>query len=511
MAEHVSVIMPVYNERYLVAESVRRVLGVASPLISRMDLIIVDDGSTDGTRDILRKLATESPDRIVYIEHEANRGKGAAVCTGLSHARGSVTVIQDADLEYDPRDLPRLMVPFIERGADAVFGSRFLTSEFRRALYYRHRLGNHLLTAISNLLTDIDLTDMETCYKAVRTELLHSIPIRSRDFRIEVELTFKLAKRGARIFEVPISYAGRTYEEGKKIGFKDAVRAVGAMCHWWLIDDLYKPDEYGSNDLVKLQTVRNFNRWMGDVLRPFVGARVLEIGAGIGNLTGTLLPRDRYTVSDINPHYLNYLRNFADGKPYMDVRRIDLTCENDFATISQQYDTVILINLFERIEDEYRALRNVRTALAPGGRAIVLVPQNPRLSGSLDEVLGHQRRYTRETVRRILEAEGFTLERLWDFNRVTTPAWWVNGQVLRRRRFSKVQLKILNSLTGLFRRLDSVMPWQGASLIAVARRQDAPPSGETAKGASQGGVQAPDEMNRLDTAMPALLSAPGAT
>jgi len=461
--------MPVYNERYLVAESVRRVLAVESPLISRLDLIIVDDGSKDGTRDILRALAAEHPERITYIEHEKNAGKGAAVRTGVTHARGSVTVIQDADLEYNPQDLPRLLVPFVDNAADAVFGSRFLTSEYRRALYYRHRLGNHLLTGLSNLLTDIDLTDMETCYKAVRTELLQSIPIRSRDFRLEVELTFKLAKRGARIFEVPISYAGRTYEEGKKIGFKDALRALGAMCRWWVVDDLYKPDQYSSDILVDLLAVPHFNRWLGDTLRPYVGARVLEVGAGIGNLCAKLLPRDRYTVSDVNPHCLRYLRNFADGKPYMDVRCVDLASERDFAALGQNYDTVLLVNLLEHMADEARALQNVRSALAPGGRAIVLVPQNPRLHGSLDEVLGHQRRYTRQELRAALEAEGFVVEQLFDFNRVTTPAWWVNGKLLKRRHFSKAQLKVVNSLTWLFRRVERVLPWQGVSLIAVAR------------------------------------------
>ncbi len=470
MPEHLSVVMPVFNERYLVAESVRRVLAVESPLISRLDLIIVDDGSTDGTRDILRTLAAESPERITYIEHEKNAGKGAAVRTGVAHARGSVTVIQDADLEYSPQDLPHLMVPFVQNAADAVFGSRFLTSKYRRALYYRHRLGNHLLTALSNLLTDIDLTDMETCYKAVRTELLHSIPIRSRDFRIEVELTFKLAKRGARIFEVPISYAGRTYEEGKKIGFRDAVHALGAMLHWWLVDDTYKQDEYGSNLLVNLLAVRHINRWISDTLRPYVGGRVLEIGAGIGNLSATLLPRDRYTVSDINPHCLRYLHNFADGKPYMDVRRVDLACEDDFTPLAGEYDTVILVNLLQHMADERRSLCNVRTVLAPGGRAIVLVPQNPRLSGSLDDALGHRRRYTREGLQAALEANGFVLEQILDFNRVTTPAWWLNGRLLRARSFSKVQLKIVNSMTRFFRRLDRVLPWQGVSLIAVAQR-----------------------------------------
>jgi glycosyltransferase involved in cell wall biosynthesis len=462
--------MPVYNERHLVAESIRRVLAVRSEHIDALDLIVVDDGSTDGTGEIVRELAALHPDRITVVECQQNRGKGAAVRTGIRKARGSVTVIHDADLEYNPQDFAKLMVPFVSEGADAVYGSRFATGGYRRVLYYRHTLGNRLITFLCNLLTDLNLSDVETCYKAVRTSLLQSIPIRSDDFRIEVELTFKLAKRGARIFEVPISYAGRSYEEGKKIGFSDALLALGAMFHWKLVDDLYDPDQYGSNILVALSEVPRFNRWMGDVLRPHVGDRVLEIGAGIGNITRTLVPRDHYTASDVNPHYLDYLRNASESRPYMEVRAVDLADPDVFSPLAGSYDTVICLNVLEHIPDEGQAVRNLRTALEPGGVAIVLVPQGPRLFGTLDEALGHQRRYTRESLHEAFEKEGFQIERTFDFNRTSVPGWWLNGKLLRRRHFSRFQLKVLDWLIWLVRRIDRFLPWHGASLIVLARR-----------------------------------------
>jgi glycosyltransferase involved in cell wall biosynthesis len=470
MAEQLSVVMPVYNERYLVRVAIERVLRVESPLISRLELIVVDDGSTDGTREVLRELAREREGAFRYLEHDRNLGKGAAVRTGIDQATGTVTVIQDADLEYDPQDLPRLLVPFIEHGADAVYGSRFLTSDYRRVLYFRHSLGNAFLTFLASLITDLNLSDMETCYKAVRTDLLKSIPIRSPDFRLEPELTIKLAKRGARLFEVPISYAGRTYTEGKKIGFRDGFLAVVAMLHWWLIDDLYRPDEYGSNILVDLASTPNFNRWMADTLRPFVGARVLEVGAGIGNLSRQFLPRERYTATDVNPHYLHYLDNQAEGRPYMDVQRFDLSNPAEARHLGGGYDTVLCVNVLEHVADENQALTNLRTVLAPDGRAVVLVPQNQKLYGTLDEALEHVKRYSRRELKEALEKNGFEVERILDFNRVTTPAWWVNGILLRRRHFSRLQLKIVNQLTWLFRLLERVLPWHGASLIAVARR-----------------------------------------
>ncbi len=219
-----SVVVPAFNEAETIDELLSQVL--ASPVVA--EIIVVDDGSTDGTRERLRALEGREP-RIRVVLHEKNRGKGAAVRTGFAEARSEIVVIQDADLEYDPSEYPVLLQPILEGNADAVFGSRFLSGS-SRVLYYKHRLGNGFLTFLSNLATDLNLTDMETCYKAVRRDLLQSLDLTQERFGIEPELTAKLSRAGARVYEVPISYRGRTYAEGKKIGWRDGVQAI--WCIW---------------------------------------------------------------------------------------------------------------------------------------------------------------------------------------------------------------------------------------------------------------------------------------
>ena len=215
-----SVIIPVYNEVNTIEEIVARIQAV--PI--EKEIILVDDCSTDGTRQRLQEIDRAGNIQVLY--HERNQGKGAAVRTGIAAARGDLVIIQDADLEYDPQEYPKLMKPIIDGKADVVYGSRFAGGEYHRVLYFWHYVGNRFLTLLSNCFTNLNLTDMETCYKVFPRKLIQSIRIEESQFGFEPEITAKIAKTNVRIYEVGISYSGRTYEEGKKIGWRDGCRAV---------------------------------------------------------------------------------------------------------------------------------------------------------------------------------------------------------------------------------------------------------------------------------------------
>ena len=227
-----SVVIPVYNEMKTLEEIVARVLAVSTD----KEIVLVDDGSKDGSRDLLDKIAAEHPGVVRVFKHEHNKGKGAALKTGFSEAKGDIVIIQDADLEYDPQDYPRLLKPFLKENADVVYGSRFLVGEYARVHLFYHYLGNRFLTFLSNIFTGLNLTDMETCYKAFKREILQDIVIKSRRFTVEPELTAKIARKNLRIFEVPISYSGRDYSEGKKIGVRDGFAALWAIVRYRFSD-----------------------------------------------------------------------------------------------------------------------------------------------------------------------------------------------------------------------------------------------------------------------------------
>jgi len=284
-----SILIPVYNEIRTLEKLLLRVLEVDLPC--EKEIIVVDDCSTDGSREFLDAFVLQR-DCITYVKHDKNRGKGAAVRTAIERITGDWAIIQDADLEYDPGEYKILLRPAELGLADAVFGSRFVMGEFRRVLYFWHSMANKMLTLLTNLVTGLNLTDMETCYKLIRSDILKELNLHSSGFDIEPELTVKLARWGARIYEVPISYRGRTYIEGKKIVGRDAVYAFVALFRYRFFDPRYCKHE-GFLILQAIQNSHRFNRWLFSQFGEYLGDEVLEAGCGIGNLTQFVVDKPR--------------------------------------------------------------------------------------------------------------------------------------------------------------------------------------------------------------------------
>ncbi|HTM47180.1 MAG TPA: glycosyltransferase [Bryobacteraceae bacterium] len=462
-----SILVPLYNEEEFIGPLLQRVLEAPLPEGLDREIIVVDDGSTDGSGEIAEEIAAANPGVIQVIRKSRNEGKGSAIRTAVDKARGDFCVIQDSDLEYDPREYRHLLKPLLESNADVVYGSRFMIVGERRVLYYWHAVANRLLTELTNAVADLNLTDMETGYKAFRTSLLQSIPIRSQRFGIEPELTIKLARREVRIYETPISYYGRTYEEGKKIGFKDALEAIWVILRFAFTKDIYKDE--GAETLHALSGAPRFNRWMADTIRPYVGERVLEIGAGIGNLTRALLPRrKRYVATDIEAEHLARLATRFQHRPNLTIRYCDLARPKDFADLTSSMDSVVCLNVLEHVEDDMQGLRNIHSVLNSGGRAIILVPHGQDVFGTLDVALGHFRRYSHAELKGKMEEVGFHVERILDFNRISRPPWYVSGRILKRTTLGPGQMKFFDRFVWLWRRIDSFLPWPPTSIIAIA-------------------------------------------
>ena len=458
-----TVIIPLYNERSTVRELLKRVL--AQPMTK--EIVVVDDCSTDGSFDLVAEIARREP-AVRLLRQESNQGKGAAVRRGIAEARGEIVIIQDADLEYDPRDYGKMIQPIVDGDADVVYGSRF-EGHPRRVMLYWHTLGNQFLTWLSNVTTNLNLTDMETGYKAFRREVIQSLRLRSQRFGFEPEVTAKIAQRGYRLYEVPISYHGRDYWEGKKIRWKDGVSAVWTIFKYGLF--VRGDSEAGGYvTLERMGKLSRYNDWIWQSIAPYVGNRVLEVGAGIGNMTRVLYGRDLIVATDLELPYLHILRNRFARNPTIEVERLDLNSDECLALKRHEFDTVVCLNVLEHIEDHEGALQRLYEVLVPGGRLALFVPADQKLFGTMDTQVGHFRRYSREELQRVMEAAGFVTEKMTYQNIFGRFGWWLNGRVLKRTHLPGGQSRLFDLAVPVLRRIEPKNPSRGLSLIAVGTK-----------------------------------------
>lgn len=477
----ISIVIPVYNERKTIREIVKRVQ--ATP--REKEIIIVDDFSTDGTRQILREFESDPQIRVLY--QPKNTGKGAALALGFQAATKDVVIVQDADLEYDPKDYEALLSPMDAGRADVVYGSRFLYME-HRVLYFRHMLGNKFITFLSNLFTDLTLTDMETCYKAFKREVIQNIELRSQRFGFEPEVTAKVARLGCVVYEVPIRYYGRSYSEGKKITWKDGLAALGHIIRYSLFDRNFVKDaqavrkvlvspppdpDVGVDTLEVFEDAHRYNAWICERADGAIGERVLEVGSGIGNIISEVLSRPRVksvVATDLRGSSLAVLRDRFGHDTRLTTEVWNAEDPPPQALLSDTFDTVICSNVLEHISDHERALKHIRQILKPGGRLVLLVPSNPAIYSGLDEDLGHYRRYTREELQRVLTAAGFNTSSMISHNLVGALGWWWAGKVRGRRTLRANDTKNFDKLVPILKHIDPYItkPFGGVSLIAIA-------------------------------------------
>ena len=459
-----SVLMPVFNESRTLPTILKRVLD--APVDLEIEIIAVDDASTDGSWQILSDAAAQDS-RIHCLQHTANRGKGAALRSAIDAMSGDIALIQDSDLEYDPAEYPRLLKPILEGRADAVFGSRFASSPERRVLLYWHSLGNKFLTGLTNMLNDLNLTDMETGYKAIRADVLRTLQLESEGFGIEPEMTTRLAQSGARIYEVPISYDGRTYEEGKNIGWRDGVQAIWLLFKYrWL--DKGASDRSGQATLESMAVSKSVSRWQLEPMADHLGPRVLEAGAGTGNLTRHLLAKQRLVAVEIDPVYTSALNRRWGRLENFSVVEADLEDPALYESlVEERFDSVLCVNVLEHLDRPDTAVAGFARVLRSGGNAAILVPAHQWLFSDVDRAIEHRRRFEETELRTLLEDAGLQVMSLIAFNRFGIVGWlfnkWTGKTTIR-----SWQTRFFSILLPVARMVERIRPLPGLSWIAIA-------------------------------------------
>lgn len=421
--ELISVIIPCYNEATTIEEVIEKVK--KQPY--KKEIIVVDDGSDDLTPEILKNIKGDTLNEIKIIRHSKNMGKGAAVRTGIKSSKGDIIIIQDADLEYDPDEYPKLLKPIFEDKADVVFGSRFL--ETRRTIYFVNYIANLTFSFLINSLYGTTITDTATGFKVFRRYVIEEIgELKADDFSIEIEITSKIIQKGFRIFEVPIKYEGRTYEAGKKIGWKHGF----AYLKWIIKEYLKYAREKRENEIEEIlfDSVNLRKLFFNTQIKEHIGRRVIELSSGKGKISRFLLGREMLILTDPEEKNIRTLKSKFYQTKRLLIMKYDISQPPPEIFIERKLDTVISVNTLEKIEDDERAIKNISKIITEGGKAIIHSHYDPKIFGKLDSMLKHKRRYSQEELEKKLEKQGFKIEGVKFFGKTLKQIWYLTNKVL---------------------------------------------------------------------------------
>jgi 2-polyprenyl-3-methyl-5-hydroxy-6-metoxy-1,4-benzoquinol methylase len=463
-----SIILPTFNDRETIRDAVT---GIQTAPLDGLDreVIVVDDASTDGTREVLSDLDGRRGLRVLH--QSRHEGRGPAIARGFAAAGGDVCVLGDTGLSYDLGGYATLVGPILAGKADVVFGSRFLGSPAgHRVLGFRESIASRFVTLLSNALTGLNLTDIAASCKAMTRQVAGRLDLQSSGSGVEPEIACKVSRLGVRVYEVPMPHLGPAVASGG-IGAADALRMMGAVARYAGWDG--PEHDVGVRTLRRMARLGAYNRWLHAAFEAYLGERVLEVGAGVGNQTQYFVHRERVIAADIEADYVNELQAKFGHRPGVRVASFSFPLGADEVADLQRerLDTVVCLNVLEHIEDDRATLEDFARILRPGGHLVLIVPSMPSLYGTLDVHLHHFRRYERETLRQLLVETGFEPETVRYMNRLAVPGWWLNSRVLKRKVLPRGQLGLFRLMMPLLKFEERHPPSFGLSLLALARRR----------------------------------------